>query len=144
MRSSLKMALAGRRFLIVEDRLPIAMQLELILEDLDCVVAGLASTVTDALAMLRGAAVDAALLDANVNGQSILPVAKELERRAIPFVLVTGSPAKEADPALLRNAPRLQKPFLERELVATLATVFLGASPGRAGVDDSERQSARL
>lgn len=144
MRNSLKMALAGRRFLVVEDRLPIAMQLELILEDLDCVVAGLAPTVTDALAMLRGSSVDAALLDANVSGQSILPVAKELERRAIPFVLVTGAPAKEGDPAVLRNAPRLQKPFLERELVAILATVFLGASPGRAGVDGSGRQLARL
>lgn len=83
-------ALAGKRILVVEDEVMIAMLLESALEDEDCVLLGPFSRVAPALAAAGDEAVDFALLDVNVAGEKIYPVAEALDRRGIPFLLLSG------------------------------------------------------
>ena len=83
--------LTGRRVLIVEDESLVAMLIETILEDMECVPVGPASTIDEGLALARDTdALDAALLDVNVAGQQIFPVAEVLKARGVPFVFSTG------------------------------------------------------
>ena len=67
--------------------------------------------------------VDAALLDVNVAGAAVDPVARELQKRGIPFVLSTGYGAGGLPPDY-RGWPTLSKPFQQEELRATLEQVI--------------------
>jgi CheY-like chemotaxis protein len=104
---------SGRRVLIVEDESLVAMLLETILEDMGCTPVGPASTVDEALKMAAdGAPVDAALLDVNVAGRQVFPVAQVLKDRGVPFVFSTGY-GEGGLPDEWRGQPTLQKPFTE-------------------------------
>ena len=63
-------ALSGRRILVVEDEMLLAMELQMILEDEGCVVLGPVPDIPRALALVEGEALDAATLDMNLNGES--------------------------------------------------------------------------
>jgi len=105
--------LNGRRVLIVEDESLVAMLLETILEDMGCLPVGPASTVEEGLAMAEGeSTLDAALLDVNVAGQQIFPVAEALRARGVPFVFSTGY-GEGGLPDAWRGQPTIQKPFTE-------------------------------
>jgi CheY-like chemotaxis protein len=82
--------LSGRRVLVVEDETMVAWLLEDMLADLGCAVVGPAAHVNQALAMLDAEALDAAVLDINLNGQKSYPVADALAARGVPFVFSTG------------------------------------------------------
>ncbi len=106
-------ALAGRRVLIVEDESLVAMLLETILEDMGCVPVGPAATVEEGLQMAsEDDAVDAALLDVNVAGKQVFPIAEALKARGVPFVFSTGY-GEGGLPDDWRGQPTLQKPFTE-------------------------------
>lgn len=106
-------ALAGRRILIVEDESLVAMLLETILEDMGCTPVGPISTVDDALAQVEGAEpLDAALLDVNVAGRQVFPVAQALKDRGVPFVFSTGY-GEGGLPDEWRGQATIQKPFTE-------------------------------
>ena len=105
-------ALAGRKVLIVEDESLVAMLLETMLEDLGCTAVGPASNVDDGLALAREAAVDCALLDVNVAGTPVFPVAKALEDRGIPLIFSTGY-GEGGLPDGWRGRITVQKPFTE-------------------------------
>jgi DNA-binding NtrC family response regulator len=82
---------ARKRFLIVEDEAMIALLLEDYLADLGYEVAGVADNVDDALAQVQGGGwIDAAILDVNVRGRSITPVADALKAVGTPFCFMTG------------------------------------------------------
>ena len=105
--------LTGRRVLIVEDESLVAMLIETILEDMECVPVGPASTIDEGLALARDTdALDAALLDVNVAGQQIFPVAEVLKARGVPFVFSTGY-GEGGLPDEWRGQPTVQKPFTE-------------------------------
>ena len=104
---------AGRRVLIVEDESLVAMLLETILEDMGCTPIGPAATVDEGLKMAAdGEPVDAALLDVNVAGKQVFPVAQALKDRGVPFVFSTGY-GESGLPDEWRGQPTLQKPFTE-------------------------------
>lgn len=106
-------AIAGRRVLIVEDESLVAMLLETILEDMGCTPVGPAATVEDGLRMAGdGEPVDAALLDVNVAGKQVFPIAEALKARGVPFVFSTGY-GEGGLPDEWRGHPTLQKPFTE-------------------------------
>ena len=105
-------ALAGRRILIVEDESLVAMLLETILEDLGCETVGPAGTVTEGATLLSSQTVDAALLDVNVAGELVFPVADSLKKRGIPFVFSTGY-GEGGLPEHWRGHTTIQKPFTE-------------------------------
>lgn len=104
---------AGRRVLVVEDESLVAMLLETILEDMGCVPVGPAATVDEGLRMaVDDEPLDAALLDVNVAGRQVFPIAEALKARGVPFVFSTGY-GEGGLPDEWRGQPTLQKPFTE-------------------------------
>ena len=116
----------GLRVLVVEDEAFIAMELEEMLQELRCEIVATASTVDDALAYVRQGGIDGALLDLNLHGNSVLPVAEELAGSSVPFILMTGYSRRESDPPLLREARRVSKPFTLSSLSAAISETLLG------------------
>lgn len=107
--------LAGLRVLVVEDDAMLAMALEMALVDLGCDVVGLASSLRDAVPLAREAAIDGAILDVNLAGERVDPIADILAARNIPFVFATGygnAGLRDCD----RDRPVLQKPYELRNL----------------------------
>jgi CheY-like chemotaxis protein len=116
--------LAGRKILIVEDELIIAWALQAIVESLLGAVLGPVSSIDAALALLRNTTPDAALLDVNLHGVTVLPVAQECQQRKIPFVVVTGYGRLPLDEPLLNGAVRVRKPFNENDIAKALTGIM--------------------
>jgi CheY-like chemotaxis protein len=110
------MGLEGRRVLLVEDEVLVAMLIEDILTDFGCAVVGTAARLEDALKSAREEAMDIALLDVNLGGQRSFPVADILAERGVPFLFVSGY-GEQGLEAPHQNRPVLQKPF-SPELIA--------------------------
>ena len=83
-------ALAGCKVMIVEDELLVAMLLEEALVEYGCEIVGPFSTVDTALIAARDVVADVAVLDVNLRGKRVYPVAELLEARGIPFLLMSG------------------------------------------------------
>ena len=116
---------AGKRILVVEDEMIVAMLIEDILMDNGATVVGPAARVNKALDLLGSEAIDAALLDVNLAGENTMPVAEELRRRGIPFAFATGYGIAGV-PEGFTGQPLLQKPFQEHDLNQVLAQVLGG------------------
>jgi CheY-like chemotaxis protein len=98
------------RVLLVEDEGLVAMMLEDLLSDLGCEVPCSASTVAQALAWIEGGGeADAALLDVNLAGEAVFPVAEALAKRGVPFAFTTGY--GEAHDPRFKSAVLLGKPI---------------------------------
>lgn len=120
--------LSGRNILIVEDESLVAMLLETILEDMGCTPVGPASSVDEGLALIQsGMTLDGALLDVNVAGVKIFPIAEALAARDIPFVFSTGY-GEGGLPDEWKGRPTLQKPFSESAVQDALMTALGVAS----------------
>ncbi len=105
--------LEGRRVLVVEDESLVAMLLETMLEDMGCTPVGPIGTVDEALEVIGSdTSIDAALLDVNVAGRPVFPVAGALTQRGVPFVFSTGY-GEGGLPDEWRGRPTIQKPFTE-------------------------------
>lgn len=120
-------ALAGRRILVVEDEMMVAMVLETMLDDAACRIVGPFGRLAQALASAQRDSIDAALLDVNLHGEQVFPVADALAQRNIPFVFVTGYGAGGLPPRF-KNRPALTKPY-RVAAVLTALTAILPPSP---------------
>jgi CheY-like chemotaxis protein len=83
------------RIMIVEDEALVALMVEDLLTDLGCQISGSFGAVDEALAYLKDAAapppaLDGAVLDVNIGGTMVFPVAERLRAAGIPFVFATG------------------------------------------------------
>ena len=115
--------LQGRRILVVEDEEMIAMLLEDYLLDFGCEFAGHASMVAEAVSLIDGPVnFDAALLDMNLHGERVTPVALALSAAGIPFCFMTGLGVGAA--SNFPNAPTIGKPFDQGHLRAVLTGLF--------------------
>jgi DNA-binding response OmpR family regulator len=114
------------RLLIVEDEYLIRMLLEDMLTDLGYAVAAAVGTIVEARELASNGDFSAAILDVNLDGQEIFPVAEILAERGLPFVFVTGY-GESSLPPTYRNRPALQKPFQTERLKSTLAGLFAPA-----------------
>ncbi|MDT7952611.1 MAG: response regulator [Acetobacteraceae bacterium] len=113
--------LVGKRVLLVEDEMLVAMLVEELLAELGCIVLGPYGRVAPALAAIETELVDVAVLDVNIAGEKVFPVAHALERRGVPFLFVTGY----GESALPRDRPNWEacvKPFHMHELAERLAS----------------------
>lgn len=115
--------LAGLRILIVEDEGTVAFLLEEMLEELGCEVAASAARVSRAEEAIRSTAVDLALLDVNLGGETSFDLARDLIRRAIPLVFSTGY-GNGGLPPDLQGRPVLTKPFTSADLQQAMAEVL--------------------
>lgn len=108
-------SLAGLRILVVEDEMLVAMYLEDLLADLGCEVVGPVSQVAEGVALAEEQAIHGAILDVNISGVKVYPVADVLAARNIPFIFLTGYGAAGLR-AVDRDRPVLQKPFRRQDL----------------------------
>jgi CheY-like chemotaxis protein len=114
-------SVAGARVLIVEDEALVVMMLEEMLEELGCVVAGIAAHLTQAEQMIESERFDCALLDINLAGKEVYGLARRLGARGTPFIFVTGYDVPDL-PAEFRPRPVLRKPFDFASLAQALTT----------------------
>jgi CheY-like chemotaxis protein len=112
-----------RKILVVEDEWIIALDLMTSLERRGFEAVGPAPSVAEALALLDGAGVDAAILDVKLFNETSFEVADHLNERSIPFVFATGYNPTELPPRY-NGVSVLGKPMEERELQAALHRMF--------------------
>ena len=113
---------AGRRVLIVEDEAMIAGLIESILSAAGWSVVGPVATLERALETIERERIDAALLDARINGRDVYAVADVLMRRRIPFIFVSGFTRKQMPPRY-RDCAYIAKPFTPDAILALLDEV---------------------
>ena len=113
-------SLEGVRVLLVEDEYLVASLIEEILETAGCIVTGPIPRLAEAVDAADRERCDAAVLDVNLAGERIYPVADILSRRNIPFVCVTGYGVLPGEYA---NRPRLCKPFKMADLLSALSAL---------------------
>lgn len=114
---------AAHRLLVVEDEYLIRMLLEDMLAELGYAVAAAVGTLAEASEVAANGEIDAAILDVNLDGQDVFPVAEILAGRGLPFVFVTGYGERNL-PAPFTDRPALQKPFQVDQLKSTLAALL--------------------
>ena len=112
-------AVRPRRVLVVEDEYYLAQDLARALQKLGAQVVGPVPTLEAALALIGAEPVDAAVLDINLRGEEVYPVADALAERGIPFVFATGYD-RSSIPATYQDVPRWEKPFDPHELAKGL------------------------
>jgi CheY-like chemotaxis protein len=108
--------LAGLRVLVVEDENMVALLVEDMLEGLGCEIMGSAGSVAAALRLLTDLTPDFALLDVNLAGERVFPVAAALAERKVPFAFATGYGIGGL-PEEFRDRPAIGKPFQLQQLV---------------------------
>ncbi len=99
-----------RNILIVEDEPLISMMLEDFLLSLGHQVSAICETVSEALAACNGPDFDIAILDVNLKGESVWPVAARLRELGIPFVLASGGHV-DPPPPEFAAVPMIDKPY---------------------------------
>ena len=105
---------AGASVFLVEDEVMIRMMVADMLEELGHSIAGEAGEIGHAIKLAQSTEFELAILDVNVNGHMITPVAELIKARNLPFIFATGYAA--GVPAEYRDQPTLQKPFLIEKL----------------------------
>lgn len=121
--------LGGLRVFVAEDHFLVSRFLRDVLLSLGCTAIGPASHLEEALRLIRAHEIDGALLDVNLGAQSIYPVASELARRSVPFIVMTGHTSLAGFPALLGSAPHLVKPFTMQQLEDMMGSTFRPQRP---------------
>jgi CheY-like chemotaxis protein len=115
--------LSGCSVLVVEDEMIVGWLLEDMLCGFGCTVVGPAVRVDQALELINLEAVDAAVLDVNLDGELSYSIADLLIARGVPFVFSTGYD-RDSLPAEYRSRPVLQKPFHSLELAEALEALL--------------------
>ena len=110
----------GCRILLLDDEPLILMDLEFAAEDKDCLPLT-ATNVKEALAHIEaGDGVSCAVLDVTLrDGETCVPVARELERRSIPYILHSGDLNRQEGTLASLDAQLIAKPACSRRVVVT-------------------------
>lgn len=104
----------------------VSMLVEDMLADFGCSVVGPAPDFDKAMALANTAEIDAALLDVNLSGRPIFPVADALRARGVPFAFASGYGAAGLEEGH-RDALVLQKPFRQADLERALNGLMAAA-----------------
>jgi DNA-binding response OmpR family regulator len=112
----------GLRILVVEDEFLLACTLEEDLRALGATVVGPCCSLAQAASTTRCESFDLAVLDINLNGTMVYPLAVELNERGIPFLFLTGYGAFDL-PEEFRSLPRLSKPYNAKSLASEIKRI---------------------
>lgn len=116
--------LQGCRVLVVEDEYLLADDLSYALAEAGAEVLGPVPSIEEATSLIaKGERIDAAVLDVNLRGDMVFPVADALVARNIPFAFATGYD-RWALPDRFASAPRIEKPFKSFRIAAELAPLI--------------------
>jgi PAS domain S-box-containing protein len=115
----------GARVLVVEDEFLLALEVEEALHSVGFRVIGPFCDLAKATQAARCEAIDVAILDMNLNGQMVYPLAVELEARGVPFLFITGYDASNL-PERFRTVPRVAKPFDHADLINQVQAAIIG------------------
>ncbi|MGY6156302.1 response regulator [Paraburkholderia graminis] len=118
--------LAGLKALVVEDEGSVALLIEDMLESFGCEILASLARVDQACEFASKQIFDFAVLDVNLHGQPVFPVAHILCERLIPFVFSTGY-GPGGVPAGF-NAPVLAKPFGIADLRRAVSSALAASS----------------
>jgi CheY-like chemotaxis protein len=118
------MTFAGRRVLVVDDEFLVALAAADALESVGCEVVGPATQLVAALELAHSQSLDAAVLDINIAGETIWPVASESQDRGVPFLFHSAFIPVLKFPARFADAPRLDKPLVQRRLLDHLSALW--------------------
>ena len=108
---------------LVEDESLIRMMMVDMVEELGHTVVAEAANIQDASELAQTAEFEIAILDINLGGERIDPVAEILAGRHLPFIFASGYGAVAA-PEKFRHKPVLQKPFHLEWLGKTIEDVL--------------------
>jgi CheY-like chemotaxis protein len=112
---------AGLRVLVVEDQYIIAAEISRLLEPLGVEVVGPFPGVSQAIKATADE-IDVALLDVNLQGVAVFPVADALMRRGVPYAFVTAYEAAVLPP-VYQSIRRIEKPVDQRQLITVLRSL---------------------
>jgi len=115
---------AGRRVLVVEDDFLVSLATIDFLENIGCEVVGPAARLGMAIRLAQSESLDAAVLDINLAGDMVWPVAEVLRRRGVPFIFLSANSRLSEIPILLAAAPRLEKPLEQNRLLRQLSAIW--------------------
>jgi DNA-binding response OmpR family regulator len=107
----------GRRILLVEDEILICLLIETILSDAGYEVV-VANTIEEAMDAIDQGPLAAAILDLNLKGKKVYPVAEKLAVVDTPFIFATGGGGRDIEG--FPGRPWVGKPFQEAELLAAV------------------------
>lgn len=120
-RETTKGPMAGMTVLVVEDDFIVAYDMQMMLEEQGARVLGPASSLAEAQELLARERPTAAVLDVNLGGEYVFPLAAELQAKDVPFVFATAYADNDGlFPPTACSAPRLPKPVLPNVLIAQL------------------------
>lgn len=119
-RSGSRERLLGKRVLIVEDEALLALDLQFAFEDEGAEVLGPALSLERAQQIVETQEIDLALLDVDIAGREVYPVAGMLLKRGIPFIFHTGHGSREELAELFPGTITCTKPTLPADLIAKL------------------------
>ena len=101
---------ASLSILIVEDEPLIAMMLEDFLDSLGHKVHTTCESVSEAVKAVDSGGFELAILDVNLKGENVWPVATRLREKNVPFILATGGHV-DPPPAEFNSVPVIEKPY---------------------------------
>ena len=117
--------LSGKRVAVIEDEPPIGMILGVMLDELGCIQAGTAKSLSEAMLLADDLQADVVLLDFRLKGEPSEPVAQRLLERGVKVVITTGADVQDL-PERLQGCAVIRKPFgletIEQGLVAALTS----------------------
>ena len=112
--------------LMVEDETYLAMILQDLLTDAGYRVV-CAARLGDAMRLAQEEPIDAAILDINLHGETVYPLAARLEERNVPFLFASAY-AESSIPEVFREHPVLRKPYTPDSMIDTLVAVLDGSN----------------
>ena len=116
---------ASRSILIVEDEPLIAMMLEDFLESLGHRVQATCDNVGEALSEVKKGGFDLAILDVNLKGENVWPVATELRERGLPFIIASGGHV-DPPPPEFASVPLIEKPYTVDRVTPAINAALAG------------------
>lgn len=108
--------------LVVEDQVIVALELQDALEAAGYTVVGPTGRLDEALRLGRSRQIDAAVLDYDLHGEKVVPLARMLKERGIPFVVVTGYAADSLDQ--MQGTLHMQKPVRGETIVRVVDSLI--------------------
>ena len=136
-----RISISGNRVMIVEDEALVAMVVTESLTTLGCRVVGPFSRCSEAMAAIEADEVDAAILDVNLDGEMVYPLADMLTVRGVPFIFVTGYGAESID-SRFAHIPVIQKP-VERHVLQRIFVPPVEDTPKPVLLHEAGNGSAR-